>query len=383
MVCRVCATPTTHWLNLGVQPLANGFYTETPPPKYPLSVERCPSCFLSQLTVTVPPAILYENYTYRSGLSHEFSKYCGDITVAGAVWTRNPQLGGKHPVNARWLDIASNDGTLLRHAVYTGFAAQGIEPAAGLAAVANAEGLSTTVGFFPDVTKDWEPAQFGIISSLNVLGHVADVHAFAAEVERLLTPTGSWVVSVPWVLDLVKGGEFDTIYHEHLSYWSLRALDTLARAHGMKVTYANWYPIHGGSLLVRIRRQNPARDFVMWNEDALADPLTYADFRKQMETRVNKVRNALSSLHGRWAGYGAAAKGTVFAHVAGLNANHLAFVVDETPEKQGKKTPYGVPVVPLAEDTFDGISNVLVFPWNVLDEIKVKVPKGIRVVSTK
>lgn len=372
MECRVCQSATIPWLNLGTQPLANGFYSphEKPPPKYPLQVLRCPKCGLSQLSVVVPPASLYENYSYRSEVSTGFQRHCRDIGALASNWNKS---------KGRWLDIASNDGTLINHVGYFGFEAQGVEPAKNLAAYANSQGRSTTVGFFPAATKNFDAGQFAVISSVNVLGHVADVHAFAAEVERLLAPDGSWVVEVPWVRELLDKGEFDTIYHEHLSYWSLRALDTLARAHGMCVSFAEFHPIHGGSLLVRIRRGTP--NFTMWDESRLFSQQTYYDFQRKMQARLSTFVEKYNALRGKWAGFGAAAKGTVFACAAGINENHLRFVVDETPEKQGKLTPYGVPIVGLNEDTFLGITNLLVFPWNHLEEIKAKLPPRLRVVS--
>lgn len=376
MKCRVCNTPTTPWLSLGSQPLANGFYhpTDHEPQRYPLQVERCPYCALSQLTVVVPPEQLYRNYTYRSGLSMGFRKHCAEIGSLASTWAKESGRG-------TWLDVASNDGTLLNRISYYGFTPLGVEPATTLAAEANANKIPTICGFFPEATKDLPSGSVDVISSVNVLGHVQDVHAFAAEVNRLLSPKGSWIVEVPWVRQLLDAGAFDTIYHEHLSYWSLKALATLARANEMHLTFAEYQPITGGSLLVRIRKEG--YDLTLWDESRLFGPTAYREFRDKMETRINRVRGQLGLYHGRWAAYGAAAKGTVFACAAGLNRNHLEFVVDETPEKQGLLTPYGVPIVPLTDDVFKGITNVLIFPWNVADEIKAKLPRHVRSVTTE
>jgi SAM-dependent methyltransferase len=366
----VCQTPTIPWLNLGVQPLANGFYRDpTELRYYPLVVVRCPACALSQLTEVVPPEVLYTNYVYRSGVSVTFNQHCAELAA---------EISAMFPHKGQALDIASNDGTLVDKLARYGFAAIGVDPSQNLVDVAHAWGRKAWCGYFPEATDNWPSGITQVITSLNVLGHVADVHAFAAEVARLLTGDGVWVVEVPWVRELLRGAEFDTIYHEHLSYWSLSALRRLGAAHGMGVIRIHFQPIHGGSVRVYFRKG--ATSIPEWAEDSLLDPATYDSFKIRMDRRVARFWRQYRGMEGSWAGYGAAAKGTVFAEVAGIGPDHLAFVVDETPEKQGLFTPYGVPVVPPRTAMTD---NVLIFPWNFETEIRAKLPSEVKVLSTR
>lgn len=368
MRCRVCRTPTIPWLDLGKQPLANGFWQDAPPPAFPLEVERCPSCALSQLSVIVDPELLYTNYVYQSGVSNTFRKHCGDLAAQLSAWVGVGTRG-------RVLDIASNDGTLLESLGYFGFIPVGVEPCRTLA---EQSGYPVTVGFFPDAAKEYPDGYFQYITALNVLGHVNDVHAFVEEAVRLLAPGGSWVVEVPWVRSLLRDGAFDTIYHEHLSYWSLTALNRLAERHGLWPTSTTFHPIHGGTVRVRFQKTDPK--YQPWGEDELFHDATYKRFETTMNKRVKDFWNLYEGSSGTWAAFGAAAKGTVFATKVGLGPKQLSYVVDETPAKQGLKTPYNVRVVPLATFTTRPVDHCLILPWNFAEEIRPKIPAGIKVV---
>lgn len=352
MTCRVCATPTIEWLDLGKQPLANALRKPSAPypDTYPLVVARCPACGLSQLTTVLSPTTLYTGYPYRSGVSTTFRAHCKRLVeVVG---------GYLHP--GKWLDIGANDGTLLVAAEAAGWDVVGIDPSPQ----------------HEDVWRGTFPAfglvgPFHAITALNVLGHVDEVHAFVGEVARLLAPDGVFVVEVPYLLDLLTGIAFDTIYHEHLSYWTITSLRRLLAAHDLHIINLEYLPIHGGSVrVVAMKARASAEDDP--SETQLLTPAPYERFHTRLDERIRRWWDTYTERH-TWGAFGAAAKGTVFCTVVGLGPSYLRYVVDETPAKQGLITPYNVPVVPLQTLLDEPVEKLLVLPWNFEDEITEKV----------
>lgn len=348
MKCRVCSAPTTEWLDLGMQPLANELhaYANASVETFPLQVERCPQCGLSQLSTVVSPERLFEvNYPYRSGVSRTWMAHLRELLIS-------IQPGSL-------LDIGANDGSLVNLARSFDMPAFGIDPAP--------QGLGVMKGSFPRDTAGFTSDSFRTITALNVLGHVDDVHAFVAEVARLLAPNGTFIIEVPYLGSLMYNTAFDTIYHEHLSYWSGTALWRLLDDHGMGVTAWELMPdIHGGSIRVRASK---GRASVSGPFDlGLLQPEIYAAFRESVKERIDYFWQQYRE-GGRWAAFGAAAKGSVFCTAAGIGPDQLRYVVDETPAKQGKFTPYNVRILPLHALYADPVDKLLCLPWNFRTEI--------------
>jgi SAM-dependent methyltransferase len=235
-------------LSLGSTPLANALLTASqlsePEPRYPLDLVFCPDCALVQITETVPPTVLFSDYVYFSSFSDQAVEHARRLAER-VVAERG--LGESSLV----IEIASNDGYLLQHYARSGVPVLGIEPARNVAAVATSRGIPTVNDFFgPDVATTLAASgqRADVVHSHNVLAHVPDLNGFVSGLRQVLRPSGRAIVEVPWVRELVRNVEFDTIYHEHLCYFSLTALVTLFERHRLVVTDVEVVPIHGGSL---------------------------------------------------------------------------------------------------------------------------------------
>jgi SAM-dependent methyltransferase len=347
--CRACHATTLPWLDLGKVPLANALDSSM---SHPLAVERCRTCGTSQLIETLPPETLFTaSYPYASGVSASFTQHCRKLAA---------RLSASYPAG-RLLDIGCNDGTLLDAAADRGMRVIGVDPAS-----ANA----TLPGAFPAATAGLE--RIDVITALNVLGHVPDPHAFVAEVARLLTPDGVFVLEVPYVRPLLEHGAFDTIYHEHMTYWSLAGLNAVLWAHNLGVVDLTPLPnLHGGSVRLTAMRNRVGVDWP--DEIDLRASYLYDRFRVKQTERVQKLWDAFAATSGRIAAFGASAKGAIFAHVAGVGPSTLSYVVDETPGKQGHTTPYGVKIGPLDWLRQEPAEAVWVTPWNFEAEIRHKL----------
>ncbi|MBA3296683.1 MAG: methyltransferase domain-containing protein, partial [Acidobacteria bacterium] len=247
--CRSCGSAALDpVLSLGSTPLANALLSEEqlalPEPTFPLDVVFCEACSLVQLTETVPPSVLFTEYVYFSSFSDAAVEHA--LRVAQRV-VADRRLSGSSLV----VEIASNDGYLLQHYARCGVPVLGIEPARNIAAAATARGIPTLNEFFTqDVGRRLadEGRQADVLHANNVLGHVPDLNGFVSGLRHLLRQGGVAIIEVPWVRELVRNLEFDTIYHEHLSYFSLTALVTLFERHGLTVVDVDVVAIHGGSL---------------------------------------------------------------------------------------------------------------------------------------
>ncbi len=381
--CRSCgASELAMVLSLGETPLANALLREEDlgraEPRYPLDLAFCPECSLVQITETVPPEILFRDYLYFSSFSDTMLRHAEALT-ARLVRERNLESGSLA------VEVASNDGYLLQYYRRAGVPVLGIEPARNVAKVAVEErGIPTLTEFFGlDLARQLvaEGRRADVIHANNVLAHVADLNGFVAGIALLLKEDGAAVIEVPYLGEMVPRLEFDTIYHEHLCYFSLTALSRLFARHGLAVTDVEEIPLHGGSLLltatpaVARRSPSPRVEGLLAREAAHGVPALgyYRDFAPRVARWREAFRAFLADLKAkgrRLAAYGAAAKGSTLLNYAGVGTDLLEFVVDRSTVKQGRYMP-GVhlhvrPPDALLESRPDA---VVLLTWNFKDEI--------------
>ena len=368
------------FLDLGAQPLANAFLrpedAARPEPRFPLAVAYCARCHLVQLTETAPPAALFEDYLYFSSYSESFLAHAREM--AGVLVARFG-LTSTHRV----LEVASNDGYLLQFFQARGVAVLGVEPARNVAAVARARGIPTLARFFGPDLVDEIVRDFGrpdLVVGNNVLAHVPGVNAFLDAVRACLAPAGAAVFEFPYLGELLERTAFDTIYHEHVFYYSLAAVRALAERARLEVFDVERQPVHGGSLRVFLQTPGarpvaPAVAALLDAERAagLTGAARYAGFGAAVARLRDELVGRLRRLRAegrRLAAYGAPAKGTVLLNVCGLGPDVLEFTVDRSPHKQGRLVPgVRLPIRP-TEDLVKEMPDVtLLLPWNLLDEI--------------
>ncbi len=366
-------------LDLGVQPLANNylnpgdlFQTE---PKFPLRLAVCHGCGLLQILDLVPPTQLFCQYAYFSS--------CSDTWVRHAESCASRYLGefGLGP-RSRVVEVASNDGYLLRHFVAAGVPCLGIEPAANIARVAEAAGVPTRVAFF-GATLARELAVEGGLADLilgnNVFAHCPDPNDFVAGLQALLAPEGRVVLEFPHALEMLSQGEFDTIYHEHVFYFTLTAVEPLFRRHGLRITRVERTPLHGGSLRVfarHITHEADATVEALMAEEARVGVVSaprLADFAARAASTRDQLRSRLAAIRAAGyhiAAYGAAAKGSTLLNYCGLGRETLDFVADRSPHKHGRLMPGShVPIVPAVELARRRPDYTLLLAWNFAPEI--------------
>jgi SAM-dependent methyltransferase len=378
--CRSCGAGDLHpVLSLGATPLANSLLTEeqltAPEPTYPLDLCLCRVCALVQITETVPPEVLFRDYLYFSSFSDTMLRHAEELATR-LVADRG--LGAESLV----LEAASNDGYLLGFYRALGVPVLGIEPARNIALVAEERGIPTITEFF-DAELALRLAAEGrrpdVLHANNVLAHVADLNGFVEGIAIVLAEDGEAVIEAPYVKEMIDRCEFDTIYHEHLCYFSLTALDALFQRHGLVVADVERIPVHGGSLRVFVRRQGaPVAQSVidLRAEEAgwgVSEPGPYEAFAARVAQLEQELLDLLGRLKGEGssiAAYGAAAKGSTLLNVFGIGAETLDFVVDRSTVKVGRYMP-GVhlridPPERLLEEMPDYL---LLLAWNLADEI--------------
>lgn len=391
--CRSCGdTRLENVLSLGRTPLANALLTAAqiaePEETYPLELAFCPSCSLVQITETVPPEKLFREYFYLSSFSDTMLRHAEEI--AGEL-VRSRGLGSENLV----IEIASNDGYLLQYYQQAGVPVLGIEPATNIARIAVQErGIPTIGDFFGEEVGERlraEGRRADVIHANNVLAHVADLNGVVRGISRLLKEDGVAVVEVPYVKEMIDRCEFDTIYHEHLSYFSLTALDRLFRRHGLGIARVERLPIHGGTLRIYAGHVQDSEPDVtqsatdLRNKSSVASSLReetawgvgevdfYLGFGGQVERLRKDLLDLLRTLKDqgkRIAVYGASAKGSTLLNYFGIGRETLDYVVDRSTVKQGYYTPGTHLLIhepgKLLADMPDC---VLLLTWNFADEI--------------
>jgi SAM-dependent methyltransferase len=385
--CRACgATPLAPVLSLGPSPLANALERSStlkpPQPRYPLDVVRCPACSLVQLSISIAPEILFGEYFYLSSISDAFLAHARAL-AARVVSARHWDAG------SLVVEIASNDGYLLQHYRERGIPVLGIEPARNIARIAREQrGIDTIDEFFGrDLAARLAAAgrRADVIHANNVLAHVPDLNGVLAGIALLLKPDGVAIVEVPWLCDMVDRVEFDTIYHEHIFYFSLTALARAFARQGLTVVDVEHLAVHGGSLRVFARRgdapaaadaEGRARVATMlageqaWGVD---EPQRYGRFQEEVGCLRTKLVDLIRDLkrQGRSiAGYGASAKGTTLLNYCGLGADEIAYVVDRSPMKQGQLTPGTRLAIHRPEKLLETRPDyVMLLVWNFADEV--------------
>jgi SAM-dependent methyltransferase len=374
--CRSCSDASGELvLDLGEQPLSNNLPfpgdLDRPEPRFPLRLVVCTGCWLLQITDLVPPVKLFSEYVYFSSYSDAWVKH----TAECASRYRDEFAPGYV------VEIASNDGCLLRHFAEADIPHLGIEPAGNVAAVANENGVHTRVDFFTEnlARELAEERPADLILANNVFAHVPDINDFVAGLKALLAPEGSAILEFPHATEMISQGEFDTIYHEHVFYFTLTALEPIFARHGLRITRVERTPLHGGSLRLFVRREKHESDVsvaaLISEEKELG--VTSASFYHALAGKAactrDSLREQVDALRAQGqtlAAYGAAAKGAVLLNYCGLNNNQIDFVSDRNPHKQGRLMPgVRVPIVPATELAARRPDVALLLAWNFAEEI--------------
>jgi len=381
--CRFCGTALRHtFVDLGMSPLCQTHVAadqlDEMEPFYPLHAYVCDQCFLVQLREFVAPQNIFTEYAYFSSYSSSWVEHARRYAeMAIARFGLGP--------SSKVMEIASNDGYLLQHFVARGVPVLGIEPAANVASVAVAKGIPTEVRFLGSATAETIVDQHGqadLLLGNNVLAHVPDLNDFVAGMRRLLAPTGTITMEFPHLRQLMNGNQFDTIYHEHFSYFSFVTVQKVFAHHGLTLYDVEELPTHGGSLRIYARHAGnsalPVGERVhalvrTEVEDGFLSLDRYRGFEEQVKETKRKLLSFLIDAKRRGkrvAGYGAPGKGNTLLNYCGIRTDFLDFTVDANPYKQGKYTP-GTRIPILAPDAIRQAcpDYVLILPWNLRDEI--------------
>lgn len=379
--CRGCGSADLHlFLSLGATPIANALVdpalADIPQPAYPLEVGFCTECALVQVLHELPAEVIFgHDYPYFSSFSDQLVRHSSEH-VDALVAERS--LGADSFV----VEIASNDGYLLRRFVERGVPVLGIEPTPGPAAAARAAGVPTLEAFFGDDLAARLVAEHGhadVVIANNVMAHVPDLNGFVAGLVRLAGPDGVVHIENPGVLYLLEHVEFDTVYHEHFCYFSTIAVERLFRRHGLRLLDVTHFPgLHGGTLRWTGGRDGtPTPDAHRFLEEERSRGLdtidAYADFGACVARNQADLVALLSELRAGGAtiaAYGAAAKGATLLNSTGIGAETIDFVVDRNPHKQDKLVPGArIPVLPTEALLERMPSHVLLLAWNFAEEI--------------
>jgi len=367
------------FLDLGTTPLADRLLTEEqlkePEPSFPLQVAFCEDCALVQILETVDPNLLFcDDYPYYSSFSDtllEHSRENVEEILRRQTLTQDSLV----------VELASNDGYLLQYYQRAGIPVLGIDPAEGPANKAIEKGIPTEIDFFSTALAGQLRAAgkaADVVHANNVLAHVADTNGFVAGVAALLKDDGVAVIEHPYVRDLIEHNEFDTIYHEHLCYFSVLALDQLFRRHGLYLQDIRRLDIHGGSLRLYVgKRDRPSAEVIDLLESERALGMGGIDYYRSFAESVTKVcgdlRQMLQGLKAQGASiaaYGAAAKGSTLINVAGIGPELIDFVVDRNVHKQGRYMPGQHLPILAPEVLLERMPEyTLLLPWNFADEI--------------
>jgi hypothetical protein len=385
--CRFCGTPLEDSVvNLGMSPLCESFLPaenlDKMEPFYPLHVLVCKKCFLVQINEYVSAEEIFTEYAYFSSYSTAWLKHAEDYVT---MISDRLHLDSKSFV----VELASNDGYLLQYFVKRGIPCLGIEPAANVAKIAREKGVDTRVVFFGEqsareLRAEGRPAD--LILGNNVLAQVPDLNSFVAGLPLLLKPTGTVTFEFPHLMRLFEENQFDTIYHEHFSYFSLLSIEKIFEAHGLSVFDVEELWTHGGSLRVYARHTADSSRPVTDRVRALRAREEEAGYRRietytRFEERVRETKRKLLELlisakraGKRVAGYGAPGKGNTLLNYCGIREDFIDFTVDRNPYKHGKFLPgTHIPIFPPSRIDEVRPDYIFILPWNLKNEIMTQL----------
>jgi SAM-dependent methyltransferase len=381
--CRFCGSKLEHiFVDLGVSPLVQSFLSSDQlnqmEPFYPLQAFVCEKCFLVQLQEFVAPTDIFSDYLYFASYSDSWLAHAKRYT---------DEMVRRFPIseNSLVIEIASNDGYLLQYFAEKNIPVLGIEPAANVARVAAQKGISSITKFFSSATARellaaGKPAD--LLLGNNVLAHVPDINDFVEGMKILLKPQGVITMEFPHLMQLMEQNQFDTIYHEHFSYFSFLTVDKIFAAHGLTLFDVEELPTHGGSLRIFARHSEDSTkpvgprvtDLHAREESAgYARLETYSRFGEQVKETKRKLLEFLiqAKRNGKQiAAYGAAAKGNTLLNYCAIRTDFLDYTVDRSPYKQGRFLPgTRIPVYSPDQIRRTRPDYLLILPWNLKDEI--------------
>jgi SAM-dependent methyltransferase len=380
--CRICKNKKLERiLDLGEMPLANAFLDKNQLSQkeisYPLRVVWCESCGLIQIDEIVPPEVLFKNYIYVSGTSEALRKHFEGLATEVV---NNFKLNSKSLV----IDIGSNDGTLLKEFKKHGPKVLGVEPAVNIAKIAEENGVKTISNFFSvDIAKKIvrENGKAEVITATNVVAHTNDLDGLLKGVSCLLKDDGVFVIEVPYLVDLLENLEFDTIYHEHLSYFAVRPLKKFFEERDFKIVNIEKVKIHGGTIRIFVSKKK-SRHNINKNvnqlisleiKKGLNEVTAYRKFAERVEKLKKDLVGLLQKLKSenkKVIGYGAAAKGNTLLNYYHICPELIEFIADLSPMKQNKFTPgTHIPVYNPKRIYKTKPDYILILAWNFTDEI--------------
>jgi SAM-dependent methyltransferase len=381
--CRFCAQPLRHtFVDLGMSPLCESFLKADQlnrvEPFYPLHVKVCEECYLVQLEEYVSPENIFTEYAYFSSFSDSWLRHASSYVE---MISSRFRLGPSNLV----VELASNDGYLLQYFVKKGIPVLGVEPAANVAKVAEAKGVPSLVNFFGcetalEMVANGQAAD--LVIGNNVLAQVPDLNDFVGGIQNLLKPGGVATLEFPHLQRLMEGNQYDTIYHEHFSYFSLISTEKIFAAHGLILFDVDEIPTHGGSLRIYLRHSDDYSKPVTSSVTKLRDREltlglhkmeTYSTFAEQVMESKRALLDLLIRLRRekkRIVGYGAPGKGNTLLNYCGIRTDFLEFTVDRNPYKHGRFLPgTHIPIYPVEKLGETRPDYILILPWNIKEEI--------------
>lgn len=380
--CRICSGTNLHLiLDLGEQPPANSFIDESElnslEHKFPLRLFWCKDCYLVQLLDIVNKEYLFKNYLYMTSASkpivEHFKKYAQDIHQEFLQKENSPFI----------VEIGSNDGSLLREFKKLDTQILGIEPAINLSDLANQSNITTKNTFFSsEISKEIvKTRNASVVVANNVIAHVEDLQDLMHGVQILIGNNGIFIFEVPYLVDLIKNLEFDTIYHEHLSYFSILPLLKLVQQFGLEIFDIRKQSVHGGTLRIFVSKKGnyPINNSVkIFIDDESKLGLDKIDFYKKFSIDVKELKKELLKILSKLKkenksvfGYGAPAKGNVLLNYCGIDTKFIDYIIDTTPLKQGKFTP-GMHIPIIAPSNLNNGDVAFLLAWNYEFEILEK-----------
>ncbi len=383
--CRICENPDLKpVISLGKSPLANSLLSQEDLSKeeetFPLEMVYCDNCKLCQLSYVVPPEKMFSNYLYVSSTSESFRKHF-ELYADNLI-----SLFNLRP-SSLVVDIGSNDGVLLKPLKEKGIRVVGIEPAENVCEIARTNGIDTINGYFnenivEDISKMKGKAD--VITANNVFAHIADIKSVAQNVKKLLKDDGVFVIEVQYLLNTLNDLTFDNIYHEHLSYYSLIALNNFFQKQGMDIFRVEHVQTHGGSIRVFVQKSpgTKQKDFSVEEflerekQFGLDKYETYLSFSQKIQQIRDNVRDFISKAKGEGksiVGYGAPAKATTMLNFFNINSSHIDYIVEDNPLKHNKIVPgVRIPIKDKSSLEISPPDYVAILAWNFADEIAKK-----------